>query len=337
MSEVQAAWSSLSASDATGDGWLARRVHSASSAPLFAALAMPASIPSLLIEVDAAAVPPIGQWPAGRGFDVVPHRRTPGPNGLLWVALTLRETEFRETFGVLAEDVATHVAAAADSASAVRALLGRLRTWQEFLRRHDLGELSTQEQTGLFAELDVMEMLVLSRLPAMDALLAWKSPNDGLHDFRVASAAVEVKGTTRTPPHEFSVSGLAQLDETAVGYLGLARVSLAEGGDDAISLPELVARLRSRLAAEDPAASGRFTELLASRGYLDVHSASYAGRRLKVMQRKAFHVEGAFPRLRPGDVPAGIRECSYDVALESCAPFEVELDALAAAVFGGGP
>lgn len=335
MSDLQAAWSSLTASDATGDGWLARRVHSASPVPLFAALGMPASIPSLLIEVEASAVPPIGQWPAGRGFDVVPHRRTPGPNGLLWIALNLRGAEFRETFGVLAEDVATHVAAAADAVSAVRALLGRLRTWQEFLRKHDLGELSAQEQTGLFAELDVMEILVLPRLSAMDALLAWKSPNDGLHDFRVASAAVEVKGTTMIPPHEFSVSGLAQLDETAVGWLGLALVSLAEGGDDAISLSELVARLRSRLTAEDPAASGCFTEMLASRGYLDVHSASYASRRLRVMQRRAFRVEGAFPRLRPGDVPAGVRECRYDVALESCAPFEVQLDAFGAAVFGG--
>ena len=336
MSKLQGAWASLGISDATGDGWLARRVHAASSVPLFAALGMPASIPSLLIEVEAAVVPPIGQWPAGRGFDVVPHRRSAGPNGVLWVALSLKGPQFHDTFAVLAEDVATHVAAAADAASAVRALLGRLRTWQEFLRRHDLGELSTPEQTGLFAELDIMEVLLLPRLPAMDALLAWKSPDDGLHDFRFAGAAVEVKGTTRIPPLEFSVSGLAQLDETAVGWLGLAIISLAEGKDGAISLPELVTRLHGRLRAEDPAASERFTEMLASRGYLDLHSTSYAGRCLKVRERRAFRVDGAFPRLRPGDVPAGVRECRYDVALETCAPFEVELDAFGAAVFGGG-
>jgi hypothetical protein len=337
MSELQGAWASLGVSDATGDGWLARRVHAASSVPLFAALAIPASIPSLLIEVEAAVVPPIGQWPAGRGFDVVPHRRWAGPNGVLWVALSLKDPQFREAFGVLAEDVATHVAAAADAASAVRALLGRLRTWQEFLRRHDLGELSTPEQTGLFAELDIMEVLLLPRLPAMDALLAWKSPDDGLHDFRFAGAAVEVKGTTRTPPLEFSVSGLAQLDETAVGWLGLTVVSLAEGGDGAVNLSGLVERIRNRLAAEDPASSGRFTEMLASRGYLDVHSASYANRSLRVVQRHAFHVGAGFPRLRVGDVPDGVRECRYDVAIESCAAFEIDLEAFGSAVFGGVP
>ena len=337
MSELQGAWASLGVSDATGDGWLARRVHAASSVPLFAALAIPASIPSLLIEVEAAVVPPIGQWPAGRGFDVVPHRRWAGPNGVLWVALSLKDPQFRETFGVLAEDVATHVAAAANAASAVRALLGRLRTWQEFLRRHDLGELSTPEQTGLFAELDIMEVLLLPRLPAMDALLAWKSPDDGLHDFRFAGAAVEVKGTTRTPPLEFSVSGLAQLDETAVGWLGLTVVSLAEGGDGAVNLSALVERVRNRLAAEDPASSGRFTEMLASRGYLDVHSASYANRSLRVVQRHAFHVGAGFPRLRVGDVPDGIRECRYDVAIESCAAFEIDLEAFGSAVFGEVP
>ncbi|MFN7308055.1 MAG: PD-(D/E)XK motif protein [Acetobacteraceae bacterium] len=337
MSELQGVWASLGVSDAAGDGWLARRVYAASSVPLFAALALPASTPSLLIEVEAAVVPPIGQWPAGRGFDVVPHRRSAGPNGVLWVALSLKDPQFRETFAVLAEDVASHVAAAADATSAVRALLGRLRTWQEFLRRHDLGELSTPEQTGLFAELDIMEVLLLPRLPAMDALLAWKSPDDGLHDFRFAGAAVEVKGTTRTPPLEFSVSGLAQLDETAVGWLGLTVVSLAEGGDGAVNLSDLVERIRNRLAAEDPASSGRFTEMLASRGYLDVHSASYANRSLRVVQRHAFHVGAGFPRLRVGDVPDGIRECRYDVAIESCAAFEIDLEAFGTAVFGGAP
>lgn len=337
MSELQGAWASLGVSDAAGDGWLARRVYAASSVPLFAALAIPASTLSLLIEVEAAVVPPIGQWPTGRGFDVVPHRRSASPNGVLWVALSLKDPQFRETFAVLAEDVASHVAAAADAASAVRALLGRLRTWQEFLRRHDLGELSTPEQTGLFAELDIMEVLLLPRLPAMDALLAWKSPDDGLHDFRFAGAAVEVKGTTRTPPLEFSVSGLAQLDETAVGWLGLTIVLLAEGGDGAVNLSDLVERIRNRLAAEDPASSGRFTEMLASRGYLDVHSASYANRSLRVVQRHAFHVRAGFPRLRVGDVPDGIRECRYDVAIESCAAFEIDLEAFGSAVFGGAP
>ena len=337
MSELQSAWSSLGVSDAAGDGWLARRVHAVSSVPLFASLGMPKSIPSLLIEVEAAVVPPIGQWPAGRGFEVVPHRRSPGPNGVLWIALSLKDPQFFETFGVLAEDVATHVAAAPDAASAVRVLLGRLRTWQEFLRRHNLGELSTQEQTGLFAELDIMEVLLLARLPAMDAILAWKSPDDGLHDFRFADAAVEVKGTTRIPPLEFSVSGLAQLDETAVGWLGLTLVSLAEGGDGAVSLPGLVERINNRLAEEDPACSGRFTEMLASRGYLDVHSASYASRLLRVVQRRAFHVRAGFPRLRAGNVPPGIWECRYDVAIESCAAYEIELDSLGSTVFGEAP
>ena len=258
-------------------------------------------------------------------------------NALHHVALSLKGPQFHDTFAVLAEDVATHVAAAADAASAVRALLGRLRTWQEFLRRHDLGELSTPEQTGLFAELDIMEVLLLPRLPAMDALLAWKSPDDGLHDFRVPGAAVEVKGTTRIPPGEFTVSSLAQLDETAVGWLGLTLVALAEDGDGAINLPGLVERIRNRLAAEDPASSGRFTEMLASRGYLDVHRASYASRVLRVVQRRAFHVEAGFPRLRVGDVPAGIRECRYDVAIESCAAFEIDLDAFGTAIFGGAP
>jgi hypothetical protein len=333
MTELGRAWASLGETDNAGDGWLARRVHASSPVPLFAGRLAPSGSPALLVEAEAAAIPPIGEWPSGRGFEVVPHRRSSGSRGTVWIVLGLKSEQFGETFAVLAEDVASHVAAAADARAGVRALLGRLRTWQEFLRRHDLEAMSEQEQTGLFAELDFLETFVLPRLAAAEALTAWKSPEEGLHDFRLPDGAVEVKGTTRVPPDRFSVPCLAQLDETAVGRLVLMHTSLAEGGEAALSLPDLVERIRGRLAAEQPAAAMRFTELLASRGYLDVHTASYAARRLRIVERQAFRVESGFPRLRPRDVLGGIIECSYEVALAECAPFR--LSDLERAIFGG--
>lgn len=335
MTALGNAWASLGEEDSAGDGWLARRVHTSSPVPLFAGRLAPSGSPALLVEVDAAAIPPISEWPSSRGFEVVPHRRSAGPRGAVWIVLGLKSERFGETFAVLAEDVASHVAAAADARAGVRALLGRLRTWQEFLRRHDLEAMSEREQTGLFAELDFLEAFILPRLAASEALTSWKSPEDGLHDFRFLDRAVEVKGTTRVPPERFSVSCLAQLDEMAVGRLLLVNVSLAEGGEAAVSLPDLVERIRGRLATEQLTAAIRFTELLASRGYLDVHARSYEARRLRIAERQAFRVETGFPRLRPRDVPDGIIECSYEVSLAGCIPFRLDPDDLERLLFGG--
>jgi hypothetical protein len=323
--------------DACGEGWLTRRVHPASPCPIYAAISGTTGLPGILLDVQASSVPPLAEYPASRGFEVVPVTRTPGRHGQLWLVLSLTDPTYRNIFETLAADVATAVAGADDEVRGLRAFLARLRTWQEFMRRYGPDGLTLQEQTGLFAELLFLGSVLLPRLSAADAVQAWTGPLDALHDFLAGGVSIEVKATTASPASLFHVSHLAQLDETRVSRLFVCHYALDAGGTSGMSLPDLVEELRTRLAAEDHSACDQFDRCLAAAGYLDAQARLYEDRGLRVARRRCFQVAHGFPRLRAADVPSGIAECSYAVELAACVPFELDDSRFPQEIFDAPP
>lgn len=323
MTSLDEAWEDLSRRRPAGEGWLTRRLHPDEPMAFFAGVDGASGQPAVLFDIATASLPPSQEVPRSRGFTVEIVPRSPGPNGRVWLALGLLDRSRRALFGVMAADVVGAALVAGSERLAVQVFLSRLREWQSFMERQLEGGLSREAQTGLFAELLFLEEVALAHFPPLDALAAWQGPEGGLQDWRRGNVAVEIKATCSLEPATFSVSRLGQLDENGLECLLILHQVLEESGTGR-SLPRLVEDIGSSHLKGHDTARALFAHRLLHAGYHAALSDRYEGRRLRPATRQYFLVHQGFPRFRRDEVPAGIVDCAYSVALPACRPFAIE-------------
>lgn len=76
-----------------------------------------------------------------------------------------------------------------------------------------------------------------------------------------------------------------------------------------------------------------FEDKLYASGYIRAHAPLYTtGYVYRTVS--AYQVQEGFPRLVEADIPTGVGDVRYSVALSSCAPFETSMDAAVGAFAG---
>lgn len=78
--------------------------------------------------------------------------------------------------------------AGAGEESALRAMLSRIRAWQEFMRRTPRG-LSPEAEVGLAGELAFLDLLLDAGMSASLVVESWLGPTGGIHDFEIGSGS----------------------------------------------------------------------------------------------------------------------------------------------------
>jgi hypothetical protein len=217
----------------------------------------------------------------------------------------------------LCEDVVQSISSAKGEAEAVGAFVVRLSRWQAFLRKHGPGGLSIEARRGLYGELTFLRKL-LTRTADGSAIGAWKGWSFTNHDFQLPTGNVEVKTTSANTPHSFQVSNVGQLDDRSIPRLFLNLMVVDENEGGAESLPELVESIRL-LVSDDWA--GRFDDSLVQAGYLEAHRDHYSAPRYNIRSSRFYRIEEGFPRLRAEDLPAGVEQVTYSVAVAACRDF----------------
>ncbi len=317
-------WAEIRATAAHDAGWHGRRVDNLPGVPLLYAIRQPGGVPALLVEMSAAAVPPISEYPAAEGFRVAPEAITLGPRGRIRLCLMLTDDRYQDVFAVLVDDVVSAIHERTSEDNVIRALLARLHVWQVFMRRHGPNELGPEQQTGLVAELMFLRDWPMRLLTSQTAVEAWNGPDGAPQDFSFPNVAVEVKATLATTPTELSISSIEQLDSRACSVpivLCCTKVTLLLTGG--ITLPELVDEILARLSQEDPAAHSLFEDRLLAAGYVEAHAERYSARHYSQPSMEFYRVEGEFPRIERVDVRSGVASCSYTIRLPEAAPFRL--------------
>ena len=299
-------------------------MHATAATPLYAGIKLPGQTKGLLLEVRARSIHPSSAFPTCSGFDVNLAPVAPGPNGSVQICLELTDARYGGVFAVLTDDVASAVASARSEKEGVAALIGRLNTWQRFLKRHGNGLLSEQEQTGLFAELFVLRELLAHGLAASGAVDAWRGPWAGAQDFRLPNCSVEVKATASPGSVSFEVSNLVQLDERDLPCLVIRHIALVRAEGRGETLPDMIDGISAEISASDPSASIRFSDSLLEMGYSQAHRVDYGKEGFAVHSDRQFLVRDDFPRIRAEELRAGVTACSYSVNLTACLPFLID-------------
>lgn len=321
-SDFAVAWSSLSDSNAD-IGWRSINVGSAGPIALHAGRRFPGNEQALLAGFDSTTVPVAERLPDGQGFTV--ERADPHGDGKTWLALTRRGSGSQELFTAMVCDVAGALDAAAtdtaDESRLLRTFLGRVRAWQEFMRK-GAHALSPEAEIGLIGELTILSALIVQGVPAHIAVEGWVGPEDGVQDFEVGTGAIEVKCTNSSNGFPARIGSLEQLDNSNRQPLFLAGVKLRQTTAGK-NLPDFVDNLLS-LVSDDLQASQLLSNRLISAGYFENHADRYP-RRFELACIRTFEVDDGFPRMTRATVPLEVSRVIYDIDLDTVRGENVEL------------
>jgi hypothetical protein len=312
IEEFSIAWQALSGKDDGGAGWRCISVSPAGPCQIMAARRFPGNEEAILVGFRAVKAPPTEVLPEGVGFEVA--REDPHGDGKTWIALTKKYSGGEDMFAEIVCDVAgvIDMAAAAGEEAVLRAMLSRVRAWQEFMRKTPRG-LSNEAEVGLAGELVFLNSILDAGLNSTSAVDSWLGPTGGIQDFEIGSGSVEVKATLSSNGFLAKIGSLEQLDDSFRSPLFIAGIRFAQQ-ENGFTLGDMALALAEKLVAA-PSAAAEFSDKLVAAGFPPIHFGKYS-RKFLIDSVRIFEVGRDFPRLIPGGVPDAIRRVRYDLDLD---------------------
>ena len=107
--------------------------------------------------------------------------------------LELTHSENREIFYQLCLDIIESARECADEKSALATLLRRTWRWHGMLKGGLDERLGPEGQKGLIGELRILELILLPKFAASDALEFWRGPEGAPKDFSIGDISIEAK------------------------------------------------------------------------------------------------------------------------------------------------
>jgi len=306
-------------------GWLLRLARPTAGCPLFVGVELASRRRAMLLQLPDTSMPPRRLWPRCKGLEALAIQM----DGNTFLGVALKELRHEDVFTALSEDLARRMSEVDTPAEQARSFLGQLTRWQKFLSA-SLEGLSEETQRGLWGELHFLREHLVPTL-GTSAVAGWKGPMQAPQDFQFENGAIEVKTTLAKQPQVVRVTSEKQLDDSnwPALFLYVLALDIRHGGGE--TLVSMVATLRMRLTG-DIAAQEQFEDALLAAGYLDKHIDLYAERGYVVRSQKAFRVKHEFPRLLERQLPTGVGDVNYGLAVGACESFNVGFEAVVTAL-----
>ena len=308
MTSIEVLWDALLSADERGG---ARRVDDTHPCDLYGALSEDGR-PGLLLFSDVALPSP----PSLSSVEAITSRRHDGRWSLgIWLTVDA----LRSPFGQLCQDLidATRLA---NPESAGGFILARLARWRRLLE--GARTISTSELRGLVGELLVLRHCLDIWSPT-EVVDGWIGPLGAPQDFALPGLLVEAKAVQPGSPI-MEISSVDQLDST--GKLVIASVTLAtvSAEGQGFTVGRFVSEIRGVLVdLNAPMAVLEFDARLAAAGFREDGQMSNATFRSDGI--RFFEVRDGFPALHRVQLPVGVIDATYEVALAACLPFETSL------------
>jgi hypothetical protein len=219
--------------------------------------------------------------------------------------------------------------------SFAEAVVATLADFRELLEGASV--LSSDREVGLFGELMVVDCLV-SALGGAQAVAAWRGPNGDEHDFDLSSGDLEVKSTLSEKRVHW-IGSLSQLEPTPGRALWVLSVQLTTGLVDALTIADLIAKLRSRLVGADLEV---FEKKLYRAGWRDKYRTATQRRFRMRSTPLLLPVDEAFPALTQDRIVAAgmplsrLREIAYSIDVTGLSEEPRPPSALSQLVVKGG-
>lgn len=237
-----------------------------------------------------------------------------------------------EMFEVVIEDIRKSINEVSSSIQLVNRITNVLLKWRNFFAKEKSLLLSPERQQGLYGELLLLRSLI--QWKGINSINYWAGADDETHDYYINNNAIEVKTTSTKSPYKIRINSEYQLDfEEVSGNLYIAFYALRKSGVEGEKLPEIIQSIREHLK-EKRLLLNKFNTNLQKYGYFDgLEEKYFTGYHLREMN--FYHVRDNFPRIIKAQLAFGISECQYNVLIDSCRNYIVEIDTIKAMIKGG--
>ncbi len=314
-------------------GYLTRRVRLDSIFDLRIAVIEPQGIRALLLRVRHTVAELIQEYPKSEGFQVKLLRLPDDGQEYATFQLTLTQNRYSDIFTALVDDVILGVSEKNTEEAGIEEFVVRLKRWQAFLKVNQPEGLSEIAQQGLYGELWFLRQVVLQNLLLLNGIQHWTGPKATQQDFQFSGCAIEVKTISAKQHQKLIISSERQLDDTGAGTIVLLHLSLDIRQGQGETLPEMVASVRSIVAA-DAIAKDELENLLFEVGYLDIHTDRYENTGYNIREHNYFKVGEDFPKIIESDLRNGVGDVRYSISVAECKRFSI-LESEVISLIGG--
>lgn len=314
--QLRSAWNALVEPEG-GEGYSYLPLSKHALIECFAARRFPENKEAILISFPNLVELSGHELPSGLGFEMRKENTAHfvGKHDVYSVLST--EDGPSELFEAFAADILSALDPADYPSSKLifSALISRLRSWQEFMKRARSKLMSIEEQTGLFGELVFIKNMLSQNEDPSGILKAWVGPLSKDQDFHIGTGAVEVKSTVSSEGFPASIQSIFQLDDSVRKplFLGAVRLEVSELGG---SLSTLIESMRGHFL--EHGVSGRFRARLEQSGYFEEHADKYP-RLLLVSNMRFLRVSNGFPRLTTASLSGVLLGARYKIDIDRIA------------------
>ena len=240
--------------------------------------------------------------------------------------LQAASNEQNDVFAVVAKDILDELRKQKEAEKYIETLKRRIEKWRIFFKNPARDYLTEQIVIGLFGELSFIRELRESGIEIASDL--WNGPIKSAQDFQGERVAIEIKTSSSNSLEYVHISSEVQLDEVDREVLYLVAYRIERNDAAGITLPEMIKKVALMLNDQQRV---RFTANLTCLGYSEDDDAIYS-KRYSLKERNAYKVKDGFPRILSADLPKGVTDISYRLALQACATFSVEFDEITQAI-----
>lgn len=230
------------------------------------------------------------------------------------IVVTLLNQRFLDTFSKIAADVISATMPMEAESEAVSIFTLKINSWRNIFSRGPMQTLSTEEQVGLYGELEFIKTLLNENFPTSEVIEAWKGADAEDKDFQFQNIGIEVKSSHKQDKL-VKISNIRQLDDAGYAELYLYYYSFAKSNGGTNTLPMQIDEIRSLLVGSPYLEE--FESKLLNVGYNDSDKDSYKAS-YTMTYEEAYKIEDRFPKITSINVMQGVLDASYMVDLNIC-------------------
>lgn len=247
-------------------------------------------------------------------------------SGYVACILQAASSDQNDVFAIVAKDILDNLRKQKDADKYVATLKRRIEKWREFFKNPSRNRLSEKMVIGLFGELTFIKDMKKCGIEIVSDL--WNGPIKSSQDFQGERVAIEVKTASANSLEHVHISSETQLDVADREALFLVGYRVERNDATGTSLPELIKQVSELLNEQQ---LSRFKANLTCLGYSEEDDAFYS-KRYSMKECQTYRVQDGFPRILRSDLPQGIMDISYKLALKLCDKFAVEFDEIPQAI-----
>jgi|TARA_B100001964_G_scaffold204365_1_gene234039 hypothetical protein len=245
-----------------------------------------------------------------------------GYENKLILCIYLKNSVFLDIYLRLVGKIISSIYYLEEERASIQTIYKKLSTWRKCFEDESFGGLTNEEMRGLYAELSYLRKILNENLSTDNAILSWKGPEGGLHDFVHGGCVAEIKSHSKNK-EKIRIDNIDQLNYEFYRSLFLASYAL-ENNVNGENLNDLIKIIHNKIG-DNQSARSAFDDKLNAYGYYEMHKDKYS-QSLKIDDLAIFKLGENFPTILKRELKKGVSDVGFSINISECHEFKIDFE-----------